>query len=66
MSDVVPFGTTFLPYLHLKFHFKQHFYIFLVIDSIRLFANSETNETAIRHFSSSFVACPVIIQKNAF
>ena len=66
----------------MSFHLEWHFclistwnftwnifiHIFLINDSIQLFANSETNETltTVRQFSSSFVACPVIIQKNAF
>ena len=66
MSDIVSFGTTFLPYLHLKFTSNDiFFHIFLVNNSIQLFANSETNKTLL--YDISYIhGCPVIIQKNAF
>ena len=58
MSNVVPFGTTFLPYLELKFHLK-HFpsYIYgeQVNNSIRLLTTSQTNETLLYDISQFFL-----------
>ena len=46
MSDVVPFGTTFLPYFELKFHLKRHFPSYISGKrQYTTFANSENNET---------------------
>ena len=67
MSNVIPFGTTFLPYLEVKFHLKQHFpsYIYGERQYTTIHQYSNQQNSSVRHFSTFFVVCPVIIQKNA-
>ena len=54
--------------VHLKFHLKQHFSIYISGERQYTTFRQQSNQrnSTVRHFSSSFVACPVIIQKNAF